>query len=225
MQCKKVYYNKYKNLNNKEEAFIYAKKLFDEDNTYENYKNARNLLNNVAEIKDFKAETINKLKKKDSYISMEILSYEGDVGELFNIVSNYKIDEGYYEFKYLVKSLIYRCFYESKITGNNICELLEVIEKENDNGIIDMIPLLMDKENKEVYLVKVIEILRKMVEFHFQVGTRSSYAKGAYYCSVAKDIYEFLNRKAEFESYYRNIMLQNKRRPALRDEMERRMNN
>ena len=119
--------------------------------------------------------------------------------------------------------MIYRAFYDEKIKKKNLVELLDRIKRDEENGIIDMNPCDEDKENKEIYLNKAVEILKEMVQFHFDAGTRNRYSKGAYYCSMIKDIYEILNKKDEFKLYYDNIMMENKRRPALRDEMQKRM--
>ena len=68
-------------------------------------------------------------------------------------------------------------------------------------------------------LITATDLLKEFVESHIGAATRSRYAKAAYYMCVIKDIYVYLNREDEFKGYFNNILAQNKRRPALRDEM------
>jgi hypothetical protein len=62
-----------------------------------------------------------------------------------------------------------------------------------------------------------------MVDFHIEAATRKRYEKAAYYCSTMMDIYSFLKKHQEFNAYYDNLIGLNKRRPALRDEMKKKI--
>jgi len=62
-----------------------------------------------------------------------------------------------------------------------------------------------------------------MVQFHINAAQRSRYARAAYYCAVIKDIYSYKNGKDEFNQYYAKIFIENNRRPALKDEMKKKI--
>jgi hypothetical protein len=43
------------------------------------------------------------------------------------------------------------------------------------------------------------------------------------YFSIIKDIYTYLNEKEKFDRHYSKILLENSRRPALKDEMKKKI--
>ena len=88
-----------------------------------------------------------------------------------------------------------------------------------------MVRLPRDAERKADYLVHAINILKEMVQFHIDAAKRSRYARAAYYCAVARDIYYYLGKEEEFADYYDGIIAENNRRPALKDEMKRKVGN
>ncbi len=80
-----------------------------------------------------------------------------------------------------------------------------------------------DFENEYKLLNSSIDILKEMVQFHIKAAQRSRYARATYYCSIIKDIYTHMNEKDKFDQYYSNIITENNRRPALKDEMKKKL--
>lgn len=80
-----------------------------------------------------------------------------------------------------------------------------------------------DCENEYKSLNSSIDILKEMVQFHINAAQRNRYARAAYYCSIIKDIYTYINEKENFNQYYNKIIAENNRRPALKDEMKKRI--
>jgi len=62
-------------------------------------------------------------------------------------------------------------------------------------------------------------LLRTIIQFHIAAAKRTRYAKAAYYMCVMRDIYIYLQREDDFRHYFRGVIMENSRRPALRDEM------
>jgi hypothetical protein len=62
-------------------------------------------------------------------------------------------------------------------------------------------------------------LLRSMITFHIDAANRGRYAKAAYYMCVLRDIFKFLKEEDDFRIYFNDVIQQNKRRSALRDEM------
>ena len=63
-----------------------------------------------------------------------------------------------------------------------------------------------------------------MVQFHINAAQRSRYVRAAYYCAVIKDLCIYKDEQDEINLYYGKILIENNRRPALKDEMKRKMN-
>jgi hypothetical protein len=76
-----------------------------------------------------------------------------------------------------------------------------------------------DAAQRTELLIRGADLLREIIEFHIGAAKRSRYAKAAYYMCVARDIYVHLEREDEFRRYFRDVITQNGRSPALRDEM------
>jgi uncharacterized Zn finger protein len=62
-----------------------------------------------------------------------------------------------------------------------------------------------------------------MVQSRIDAAQREQYARAAYYCAVIKDLYTALNEDEEFSRYFVNILNENKRRSALKDEMKKKI--
>lgn len=58
---------------------------------------------------------------------------------------------------------------------------------------------------------------------YIDAATRSRYAKAAYYLGVVVDIYDFLGKVDEGDAYVASLMIQNSRRPALKDEVKKKL--
>ena len=123
--------------------------------------------------------------------------------------------------KYTFKSLIYRA-----LRGKDrdklpvvLRELIGGLEHGKIPGIVDMVDDFQSLESERDLLQSAINILEDIVQFHIDAAQRTRYAKAAYYCSLVQGIYIYLDEKEEFEHYYGTILVGNKRRPALRDEM------
>ena len=87
------------------------------------------------------------------------------------------------------------------------------------NGIIGMPNRDISMDERSELLLSGVVLLKEIATFHIDAATRSRYSKAAYYMCVMRDIYKYLKREDEFRSYFRDIIAQNSRRPALRDEM------
>ena len=163
-------------------------------------------------------------KRYDSVSTLlRILSFEGYTLELIDTALN---SDGYSRhdyLKYTTKSLIYRALGSENITLPDLKEFLEAIEYNKIAGIVDMIKTSEDSKDKQFLLNSAIEILKQMVQFHINAAQRSRYARAAYYCAVIKDIYSYKNGKDEFNQYYAKIFIENNRRPALKDEMKKKI--
>lgn len=214
-------------LNNFEEAFYAAKDLFYEDNTYENYKRARYFAEKVNNLENFIKEAEKHISSKNSdqypWRLIEVLSYEGKVDKLLNFVKKLSGYEQYYYLKYTCRSLLYRAFYGEKLSCENLNDFIVRIEDDDKDGIVDMLVLNEDINKRNFYIQEAVNILKGMVSFHIDAATRTRYTKAAYYCSIIKDVSNFLDREEEFEEYYSKIIKENNRRPALKDEMKKKI--
>jgi len=122
-----------------------------------------------------------------------------------------------------VKSLIYRALRDKNIKFSNLQEFIQDIEDNNIDGIVGMVKNPKDCGNEKQLLNSSIDILKEMVQFHIKAAKRNRYARAAYYCSIIKDIYTYMNEKEKFDQYYSKILSENRRRPALKDEMEKKV--
>lgn len=213
--------------NNFEEAFYAAKSLFCEDNTYENYKKTRFFAEKVNSLETFTKEAEIQLSSKNSghypWTLIEVLSYEGKIDELLNFVKKSTGYEQYYYLKYTCRALLYRAFYGEKLSYENLNDFIAKIEGNDKDGIVDMLILNEDINKRDSYIQEAVNILKGMVSFHIDAATRSRYFKAAYYCSIIKDTFDFSDRAEEFEHYYSKIIKENNRRPALKDEMKKKI--
>lgn len=217
----------YENLNEFEEAFntIYA--LFKGTTSYEVYKRTRYFAEKTNRLNAFINEAITLLATQTAYgsetIYMKVLSYEGLVEKLLDFIKIYKGYSRHEYLKYTSKALIYRAFHGEKVNLLNLAEYINSSDTNNMEGIVDLQVLKDDIIYRDYYLNSAVDMLKEMVRFHIDAVSRSRYERAAYYCSIVKDILSFLNREEEFLTYYHNLLIQNSRRPALKDEMKKRL--
>ncbi|MBU3126227.1 hypothetical protein [Clostridium tagluense] len=213
--------------NNFEESFYAAKDFFYEKSTYEAYKRARYFASKVNNLDDFidEAEKHMSFKNSDGYpwTLIKVLSYEGKVNKLLDFSKKSSAYEQYYYLKYTCRSLLYRAFYSEKLSCDNLNDFIVGSEENNKNGIVDMLVLDEDISKRSFYIQEAVNILKGMVSFHIDAANRSRYAKAAYYCSIIKAVFNFLDKEKEFDDYYDKIIKENNRRPALKEEMKRKM--
>lgn len=161
-------------------------------------------------------------KRYDSIsIILRILSFEGNTLELINTALKSKDYSRHDYLKYTVKSLIYRVLIDKNIKFNDLKEFIQEIEDNKIDGIVDMIKNPKDCENEYQLLNSSIDILKEMVQFHIDEAKRNRYARAAYYYSIIKNIYTYMNEEEKFGQYYNQIIMENNRRPALKDEMRK----
>ena len=169
------------------------------------------------------------VKSCDEYYSTEILlrilSFEGCINDMVNVASKSDGYSRHDHMKYTFKSLIYRAL-KDKDRNNIPAELKELLCQLEDHktpGIIDMVDSSHGSESERVLLQSAINILKDIIQFHIDAAKRTRYARAAYYCSLVHEIYTYLNEKDEFERYYGSIVGEKNRRPALKDEMRKKI--
>lgn len=214
-------------LNNFDEAFYASKDFFYEKNTHEAYKKTRYFAEKVNNLDGFIEEAEKQLRSKNSYgypwTLIKVLSYEGKVDKLLDFVKKLSEYEQYYYLKYTCRSLLYRAFYGKELNYQNLNDFIINIGESDKNGIVDMLVLDNDINKRGFYAQEALNILKGMVSFHIDAANRSRYAKAAYNCSIIKDVFSILDKEKEFDDYYDKIIRANSRRPALKDEMKRKI--
>ncbi len=217
----------FENLNKFNEAYNVAVKMFKNNSSHELYLRARNLAVKTDELNSFignMLEFVESSKRYDSIsIILRILSFEGYTLELINTALK-SVDYSRHDYlKYTAKSLIYRAMRDKNIKFKDLQEFIQGIEDNKLDGIVDMIKNPKDCDEEYLLLNSSIDILKQMVQFHINAAQRSRYARAAYYCSIVKDIYTYMNEKENFDQYYSKILAGNSRRPALKDEMRKKV--
>lgn len=227
IQLQNMLIDSFEKLNDFQEAFCAAKKLFHEDANYKNYKRARYFAKKVNTLESFVEDSEKQLRIMKEYgstwIFIKILSYEGKIDKLLKLVEKSDEYDQYYYLKYTCRSLLYRVFYDEKLSYENLKDFILKTDEYDAEGIEDMLVSSEDINKKDFYIDEAIKILKGMVSFHIDAAKRSRYAKAAYYCSIIKEIFNFLNKQDEFKDYYDRIIRENNRRPALKDEMRKKI--
>lgn len=218
----------YEKLGKVEEAFNIAEKLLYEKPSYDYYKRARCLSEKINRLNVFINEAAKKISRMKDYSAQEllikILSYEGLTEKLVKFIEEESAGYSRYNhLKYGARALVYRALKDEETVPENLKDFIENIELENIEGIVDMEKLSESINKREFHMIAAINILKEMVEFHIEAAQRTRYKKAAYYCSVIKDISTVLKQQQEFNTYYDNLIASNKRRTALRDEMQKRI--
>ena len=193
------------------------------------YLKARKLASKIKKLDSFVKDMTEFVKSCDEYYSTEILlrilSFEGCTNDMVNVASKADGYSRHDYMKYTFKSLIYRAL-KDKDRNNISAELKELLCQLEDHktpGIIDMANISHGPESERLLLQSAINILKDIIQFHIDAAKRTRYAKAAYYCSLVQEIYTYLNEKDEFERYYGSIVGRNTRRPALKDEMRKKI--
>lgn len=214
----------YENLTDFAQAFEAAKSMFCEAPAFALYKRARVLAEKGADVPAFLALVEARLGEKrlvSSYdrenLLRDVYSYEGEIGKMLGMAQSQKTTQNYYDRKYIALSLIYRAVDGATGIGESLSEYLTTAASRN--GIVDMLRSSSDAGRRTELLLYGVELLRGIVIFHIDAAKRGRYAKAAYYMCVIRDIFVYLEREDEFKSYFRDVIVQNSRRPALRDEM------
>lgn len=216
------------------QAFDVAVKMFCSysNNYYPNtrhdlYKRARFFAQKLDNINTFVDSMQTYIRSHKSYDSLQtlltMLSFEGRTEKLIETALKSDDYSRHDYLKYTSKSLIYRAVGHEQVHLPDLKEYIESIESNKISGIVDMVIFSEDSERKEHFLSNAAKILKIMVQFHIDAATRSRYQRAAYYCAVIKDIHTYIGKKNEFIEYYGGIMRENNRRPALKDEMKRKI--
>lgn len=218
----------YDELKQYDKGFKVANALFKKyPNKHDYYLKARSFADKIKRLDYFVKEMTAFAKTCDGYYSTEILlrilSSEGYINDM---IKSALTADGYRRhdyMKYTFKSLIYRA-----LRGKDrdklpvvLRELIGGLEHGKIPGIVDMVDGFHRLESERDLLQSAINILKDIIQFHIDAAKRTRYARAAYYCSLVQGIYIYLNEKDEFEHYYATIVVGNKRRPALRDEMKK----
>jgi tetratricopeptide (TPR) repeat protein len=213
------------NLKDYGRAFETLWQMFQEAPSYELYIRTRTLAEKTIGVSAFleKVELLLGAKPLEyafygrRTLLLNIFSYEGEVGKMLDMVQSQKIGINYYDRKYAALSLVYRVLEGVDGVGPGVAEYLTTAS--GQNGIIGMSNRDSSMDERSELLLSGVVLLKEIVAFHIDAATRSRYSKAAYYMCVMRDIYKYLKREDEFRAYFRDIIAQNNRRPALRDEM------
>ena len=216
--------NAYEQLLDFEKAFETVKLMFKEEPSFELYKRARALSEKAGSASAFLVSAEGLLGKErhafgfmSGNLLRDIYSYEGETIKMLDMARSQEIDRNYYDRKYIALSLIYRAVNDTEGVGNSLSEYLS--SAAGQDGIEDMLLSGGDALSREELLLHGADMLRGIVSFHIGAAARNRYAKAAYYMCVLRDISIFLKREDEFKGYFGEVIQQNSRRPALRDEM------
>jgi tetratricopeptide (TPR) repeat protein len=217
----------YGNLGRFKEAYDIAVRMFLDLGTHEMYLRARNFALEVDTLNKFIDTTERSLlssgRFQAKFILLRIFSYEGLTSRLVDTALKSDGYERYNYLKYTARSLVYRAVGSKKVQFPDLKGFLKAIEAEEITGIVDMLRTKEDPENEQSQLRSAIEIMKMMVQFHIDAALRPRYAKAAYYCAVIRDIFAYLNEEDQFEQYYDEILRKNSKRPALKDEMQKKL--
>ncbi len=217
----------FEHLNRFDEAYDVAVHMFELDYSHMHYLKARGCAVKLDKLKSFIArmeEYIQSAKIFDSVkILLRILSYEGHTAKLIDTALKSDGYSRHDHLKYTSKSLVYQALGSENNSLPNLKEYIQTIENDKIEGIVDMVKTPEDSDEKQFLLKSAAEILKLMVQFHIDAACRNRYARAAYYCAVIKDIYTTMNEEEEFNRYYEQILTENKRRPALKDEMKQKI--
>ena len=199
--------------------------MFQEAPDYELYVRTRALAEKTIGVSPFLEKVEAQLGKKPQEYAfygrrallLNIFSYEGEVGKMLDMVQSQKIGSNYYDRKYAALSLVYRALDGVDGVGPSIPEYLSAAS--GQDGIIGMLNRSSTLDEPSGLLLSSVVLLKEIASFHIDAATRSRYAKAAYYMCVMRDIHTYVEREDDFKSYFKDVIAQNSRRPALRDEM------
>ncbi len=211
------------------QAYEIAIRMYAQKNTHKLYLRARGLALKTCGLPSFIDQATGLvLAKKDYNYKMALLrifSFEGDTQKLLETAVDTNTDARYNYAKFVSKSLLYRALNLSGIdlAQDDLNGYLESIDNPKLEGVADMIRLPGDLENKSNLILEAIDQLKYMVQFHIGAATRTRYARAAYYTAIIKGLYLEMDQNNDFELYYKRIMNENSKRPALKDEFRRKL--
>lgn len=217
----------YGNLGRFKEAYDIALRTFLDTGTHEMYLRARKFALEVDTLEHFidtmEISLLSSGRYQPTFILLRIFSYEGLTSRIVDTALKSDGYERYSYLKYTARSLTYRAVGSKKIQFPDLKGFLKSIEAEEIVGIVDMLRAKEDPENERSQLRSAMEISKKMVQFHIDAALRARYAKAAYYCAVIRDIYAYIREEDQFELYYSEILTRHSKRPALKDEMKKKL--
>jgi hypothetical protein len=218
----------YNELKQYDKGLVVAVSLFKKyPKKHDYYLKARKLASKVEQLDFFVKDMISFAKTCNEYNSTEILlkihSSEGHINDMVNVALKAHGFNRHDYMKYAFKSLVYRAL-KDKDKENiplDLKGLIAGLEYNKIPGIVDMADNTYSLESERALLQSAISILKEIIQFHINAAKRTRYSRAAYYCSLVRGVYIYLNEKDEFEHYYDTVVIGNKRRPALRDEMRK----
>lgn len=209
------------------EAYEIAVELFFKKESHDMYLRARNFAIEIDHLDTFidsmEKHILSSRRVGTIYTLLRILSYEGRTLKLIETAMKSQGYERHDFLKFASKSLIYRALGAKEIPYPDLKEFLRSIEHQQIAGIVDMRRTPKDSEDEQFLLDRAVGILKQMVQFHIDETKRKSYAIAADYCAVIRDIYLYRNEEDEFDKYNKDVLDRNGRRPALKDEMNKRI--
>jgi hypothetical protein len=209
------------------EAYDLAIKMYALKTHHDLYLRARELALKTCGLSAFIDQVTQSLsanQRTDHTVAlMKIYSYEGNTQGLIEIVYQAKDGERHNYAKYATKSLLFRAIWIMQEPDCDLKEYLESIAALKLEGVIDMIKLPSDLTKKKELILSAIDLLKGMVQFHINAASRNRYARAAYYTAIIRDLYGIINQKNEYENYYKRILIDNSRRPALKEEFKRKV--
>jgi hypothetical protein len=250
-KLKTILIDSYEKNGQPEKAYAAALEMFWQYTNYDLYKRTRHFAKMVMDLEVFIDETeefLLKPKANNDYYSgsnkllhRQILSFEGRRDKLIALVPKelknqggwgYSSGNDYALVKYIMQSLIYACAgspeaenKSAEILLPNLSGFVAWLGNESGQseryGISDMAAFEKDPANQERYLTEAVSILKLMAKFHIDAANRERYAKAAYYLGIFEDICKLLGKSNESKLYILSIMEENKKRRALKDEMQK----
>jgi hypothetical protein len=214
----------YSNVGDLAQAFETAKTMFLDAPSFLLYKQARGLAEKTsgapALLSWVEGNVVQSvLGYQGESLLRDIYSFEGEAKKLLDIALSKDIDRNYYDRKYIALSLIYRALVNEAGVAGALSEYIAA--GAGQDGIGDMV--MLDDETEAIrqdeLLAGGVVLLKGIVQFHVSAAKRNRYAKAAYYMCVLRDVFSFRGQEDDFQDYFKNIMMENSRRPALRDEM------
>ncbi len=214
-------------LNKLTEAYDIAFEMYSLENRHSLYLRARGIAIKTCGLQAFIHQVTASLLNSYNYDFMMALlrmySYEGDTQKLIETVL--KAEEGmrHNYSKYASKSILYRAIGHEELPESDLKAYLDSIEVNKLEGVMDMINQPNDYKEKNNMISAAIGLLKGMVQFHINAALRTRYARAAYYAAVIKDLYIGMDQKNSFDQYYKRILIDNSRRPALKDEFKKKL--
>jgi len=72
-------------------------------------------------------------------------------------------------------------------------------------------------------LLKVTDVLKKIIDIHISAKNRDRYRVAAYYCVLLKEVYCYLQQPAKFQEYYTDLKNKYHRYRALKEELQKKL--